>query len=178
MADVLSIGVKAGGKRYPAGTSLDEIDAEALTDEDKDRLAVYEVDEADQEEFARTFDREPGAALSTQRAEHNMELTVDHEAGDFENGATSEEGGKQENPSVGNALTEEPGEHPEPEPVVDVAADVNPDDFTRDQLVTMAEGLGLSVPSGATKQEIADMINEANAEEPPSEPSPVEGDTA
>ena len=171
MADVLSIGVKAGGKRYPAGTSLDEIDAEALTDEDRERLDTYLVDEADQEEFAHNFDREPGAALSTQRSEHNMELTVEHEAGDYENGATSEDGGKEENPSVGNALTEEPGDFPEAEPQVDVAADVNPDDFTRDQLVTMAEGLGLSVPSGATKQEIADLINEANAEEP------VEGDS-
>jgi hypothetical protein len=166
MADVLSIGVKAGGKRYPAGTSLDEIDAEALTDEDRERLSHYEVDEAEQEEFAHNFDREPGAALSTQRSEHNMELTVEHEAGDYADGATSEDGGKEENPSVGNALTEEPGERPEvpEEPPVDVAADVNPDDFTRDQLVTMAEGLGLSVPGGATKQEIADLINEANAE--------------
>lgn len=182
MADVLSIGVKAGGKLYPAGTPLADLPQDVLTDEDAQRLDAYVVTEEEQREAAEGYDNRPGAALSTMRSEYNMTLTEQLEAGDFENGATSPDGGKEQNPSVGNALTPDdvlvdPSTEPDTDPNAvsnpspggdgDPAAGldtVDPDDYSRDDLVAMAEGKGLSVPSGATKADIADLINGADEE--------------
>jgi hypothetical protein len=45
--------------------------------------------------------------------------------------------------------------------------EADPDDYTRDQLVEMAEALGVDVPSRATKAEITDLIQEAETSSDP-----------
>lgn len=170
MADVIGTAVKSGGKLYPAGTPVSDIPSDDFAEGDQDTLDALTVSAEEQEAHAKNFDRQPGAALSTMQAEHDMALTEEHEAGNFQNGETSPDGGKEQNPSVGNALSGDTfNEDLVPDPdaapeTTDVDGPVDPDDYSRDDLVAMAEAKGLSVPSGANKTEIADLINGADEE--------------